>query len=228
MDRESLPLTTHTQQAWANFSNGNSQSIHHPIALTSGQDFNLGIKAPVKTASQTSTQTFEDTWKKPRLRPYLFPEKNTKIPNLQNAHGAPLVQTIWACNMRQLQPIPQLPGHPSEWYLRDYMETSGAAVSWQIPPFLLLGSPLPILLSALPSKKSEGLCPRVPLSVLYEALQVSSSLKRWRERYPMSANTCSSAPGHLVLTVGVGGDTTRGSCFWRIQAYLLSCMERWW
>lgn len=51
----------------------------------------------------------------------------------------------------------------------------------------------------------------VPLSVLYEALQVSSSLKKWREIYPMSANTCSSAPCHLVLTVEVGGDIMRAA-----------------
>lgn len=221
MNREVLPLTTHTQQAWAKFLKGNSHSMQHHLALTLGQNLNLGIKAPVKTDSQTSTQTCQDTWKKPRLRPFLSPEKNTKIPNLQTLHGVPLLQTIRAWNMPQLQPIPQLPGHPSEWYLRDYMETTGAVTSWQIPPFLLLRSPLPILLSALPSKKSESLshgpfeCPLWgPSSILF-----SEEMAR---DIPHVSKYLFFSPMPPGVDSGSGRGHHEGSCFWRF----LCCVDR--
>lgn len=150
------------------FPDGNSHSIQHASAHRVGQDSDLISKVPGKRAARTSSQTCQKPTKKSRLSPCL---KSTQNPDLQSLNQVPPIKTLQPC---QLSPFPPIPGKPlSKVFMTlDKCQWSNRYITPPSLPPEKLSTP-----AQIPSttEKSEALCPCVPLSVLLEALQLSSS-----------------------------------------------------
>uniref|UniRef100_G1Q423 Zinc knuckle domain-containing protein n=1 Tax=Myotis lucifugus TaxID=59463 RepID=G1Q423_MYOLU len=140
----------------------NSHSIQHAAAHSVGQDSDFIIKVPGKRAAQTSSQTCQMPTKKPRLSPSL---NSTQRPDLLPQHQGPPIKTLQPC---QFPPILEVLGQS----LRNVFTTldKGQWSSMCLTPPSLPPAQIPPT-----TEKSEALCPCVPLSVLLEALQLSSS-----------------------------------------------------
>uniref|UniRef100_G1P3A7 CCHC-type domain-containing protein n=1 Tax=Myotis lucifugus TaxID=59463 RepID=G1P3A7_MYOLU len=162
-------------QPQAKFPDGNSHSIQHAAAHSVGQDSDLIIKVPGKRAAQTSSQTYQKPTKKTRLSPSL---KSTQRPDLQPQHKGHLIKTLQPCHVPPFSPIPKVPGQPLRMVFTT-LEKGQWSSRCMTPPSL---PPAEMLTAAaqIPSttEKSEALCPCVSLSVLFEALQLSSSSKK--------------------------------------------------
>nr|KAF6373624.1 hypothetical protein mPipKuh1_004868 [Pipistrellus kuhlii] len=152
------------------FPDGNSHSIQHASAHSVGQDSDLIIKVPGKRAARTSSQTCQKPTKKSRLSPCV---KSTQSPDLQPLHQGPPIKTLQPF---QLSPFPPIPGQllSKVFMTLDKGQWSNRHMTPPSLPPEKLSTPAQIPYTP---EKSEALCPCVPLSVLLEALQLSSSSK---------------------------------------------------
>ncbi|XP_054575919.1 putative protein FAM90A12P [Eptesicus fuscus] len=159
-------------QPQAKFPDGNSLSIQHAIDHSVGQDADLIIKVPGKRAAQTSSQTFQKPTKKARPSPCL---KSTQSPDPQPLHQGILIKTLQPCHVPLFPPIPGVPEQPRRKVFQ--ILDKGP---WSSMPMTTHSHPPAEKLTTFAqisptTEKSEALCPCVPLSVLLEALQLSSS-----------------------------------------------------
>ncbi|KAK1341721.1 hypothetical protein QTO34_016469 [Cnephaeus nilssonii] len=159
-------------QPQAKFPDGNSHSIQHAIDHSVGQDSDLIIKVPGKRAAQTSSQTCQKPTKKARLSPCL---KSTQSPDPQPLHQGILIKTLQPCHVPLFPPIPGVPDQPRRKVFQ--ILDKGP---WSSMPMTTHSHPPAEKLTAFAqisptTENSEALCPCVPLSVLLEALQLSSS-----------------------------------------------------
>ncbi|EPQ11711.1 Putative protein FAM90A14 [Myotis brandtii] len=162
-------------QPQAKFPDGNSHSIQHAAAHSVGQDSDLIIKVPGKRAAQTSSQTYQKPTKKTRLSPSL---KSTQRPDLQPQHKGHLIKTLQPCHVPQFPPIPQVRGQPLRMVFTT-LDKGQWSSRCMTPPSLPPAEMLTAAAQIPPTtEKSEALCPCVSLSILLEALQLSSSSKK--------------------------------------------------
>ncbi|CAK6442536.1 unnamed protein product [Pipistrellus nathusii] len=155
-------------QPQAKFPDGNSPSNQHAAAHSVGQDSHLILKVLGKRSAQTSIQTCQKPTKKPRLSPCL---KSTQNPDTQPLLQGTLLKTLQPCHMPHFSPIPGVPGQPLDkgpWSSMpmtppSHRPAEKLTTPAQIPPT---------------TEKSEEACPCVPLSVLLEALKLSSSSEK--------------------------------------------------
>lgn len=157
----------------AMFPDGHSHSIHHAAPHSVGQDSDLIIKGHGKRAAQNSSQTCQNLQKKPRLHPC---QESTKRPDIQPPHKGPPGKILQPFQVPQFPPITGLSGHP---FRRAFMTLDkGPCSSLPMTP-----PPKPAEKLTAPAQipptteKSEALCPCVSLSVLLEALHISSFSK---------------------------------------------------
>ncbi|XP_054575917.1 putative protein FAM90A12P [Eptesicus fuscus] len=159
-------------QPQAKFPDGNSLSIQHAIDHSVDQDSDLIIKVHGKRAAQTSSQTCQKPTKKARPSPCL---KSTQSPDPQPLHQGILIKTLQPCHVPLFPPIPGVPEQPRRKVFQ--ILDKGP---WSSMPMTPHSHPPAEKLTAFAqisptTEKSEALCPCVPLSVLLEALQLSSS-----------------------------------------------------
>lgn len=163
------------QQPQAKFPDGNSHSIQHAAAHSVGQDSDLIIKELGKRAALTSSQTCQKPEKKPRLSTCL---NSTQSPDTQPGLQGTLLKTLLPCHMPQFPAITGIPGQPCRMVFSTLDKGPWSSMPMtppSYPPAENLTAPAQI---SPTTKKSEALCPCVPLSVLLEGLKLSSSSEK--------------------------------------------------
>nr|XP_020138391.1 protein FAM90A1 [Microcebus murinus] len=188
-----------------------SQPCPPPATRSSGQDFNLSIRAPGKRPAETPTQTCQRPPKKPRRNPLETPQKSTQRPklspvradlpppreagleckvapqwtgksasqvpssDLQPPHGRSLLSPVQACTEPRLPSPSPAPGQPLRMAFRRLDSGQWSSRLLPAPSCLLPEKPGPPAQNPHAPEKSEAHCARVPPSVLYEDLRLSSS-----------------------------------------------------
>lgn len=127
---------------------------------------------------QTSFQICKKCWGEkntnPRFSTCLFPQKNMQRPDLQRLDQCPPYKSVQPYKEPQLPPITQVLCQPIQMVFKRIDGGHGCYKLLRATSFSPAEKPNCAAQSPPTSEKSEGLCHKVLLIVLFEALQISS------------------------------------------------------